>query len=70
MVTVDALFLYNEREENVSKIVQSLKSKGYKTFYWRDDVAVGDSIDSGEMEHLKVARKIVVCLGKAGWGEN
>jgi len=70
MENVDVLFLYNERETGVKEIVQALSDKGYKTFFWKRNVKVGDSIDAGELEHLEIARKVLVCLGSHGWGSN
>lgn len=69
--TVDALFLYKEEESQyVERIVNALKSYGYSTFFWRTDVEPGQLLENGEMEHLKVAEKVIVCLGRLGWGVN
>jgi len=68
---VDVLFLYKEEESQyVERIVNALKSYGYRTFFWRTDVEPGDLLEEGEMEHLKVADKVIVCLGRLGWGAN
>jgi hypothetical protein len=69
--SVDALFLYKEEESQyVERIVNVLISHGYRTFFWKTDVEPGQLLENGEMEHLKVAGKVIVCLGRLGWGVN
>src|ERR1035438_6447236 len=68
---IDVLFLYKEEESQyVERIVNVLNSYGYSTFFWKNDVDYGQKLEDGELEHLKITNKVIVCLGRLGWGKN
>lgn len=69
--TIDALFLYNEREAlQVLPIVEAVKARGFQTFFWNKDLPIGDKVAGKEEEILYRVRNVIICLGNAGWGPN
>ncbi|MBD9650044.1 TIR domain-containing protein [Ensifer sp. ENS09] len=64
----DIFLLYNEKEEDIDPIAQTLKSAGLSVYFYRRDLPVGSDIQAVESEKLRSARAVVVLLGKHGWG--
>jgi hypothetical protein len=64
----DIFLLYNEKEEDINPIAETLKSAGLSVYFYRRDLPVGSDIQAVESEKLRSARAVVVLLGKHGWG--
>ena len=66
----DILFIYNEKETKVDEIVSYIRNLDYKTFFWRDNVPVGERANGAEEEMLEAVSNVVIVLGNFGWGPN
>jgi hypothetical protein len=70
MSALDILFLYNEKEEDVEPVVERINNMRYQTFFWRNDVPIGDVASGAEEDMLDSVGAVVVFLGNYGWGPN
>ncbi|WP_406823959.1 P-loop NTPase fold protein [Pedobacter sp. KACC 23697] len=70
METYDILCIYNENEIRVNEIVEAIKLRGYKTFFWRTDVEIGEHFTGREHYVLENTKSVLVFLGSFGWGPN
>lgn len=66
--SVDAFILFNEQENQVEKIVEMLSERRVFTYFWRRDIAIGESWAGIETRQLELAKTVVIFLGNAGWG--
>lgn len=65
---VEAFILFNEQESQVEKAVEMLEERRVSTYFWRRDIAIGESWSDIETVQLEEAKTVVVFLGAAGWG--
>ena len=63
---IDAFILFNEQESQVEKAVEMLEERRISTYFWRRDIAIGESWSAIETAQLEGAKTVVIFLGAAG----